>query len=95
MQINDKDIEIQIRYKRKKQSVTQEKLAELCNIFMPHMNNIENANTKVSQSVLVDIANALNCALDRLLCNNLNHNSIFSNSIINNILVTATIVKNQ
>lgn len=86
MQINYKDIGTQIRYERKKQSITQEKLAELCNISIPHMSNIENANTKVSLPVLVDIANALNCTVDQLLCNSLNNNSVASNSIINDIL---------
>lgn len=86
MQINYKDIGTQIRYERKKQSVTQEKLAELCNISIPHMSNIENANTKVSLPVLVDIANALNCTVDQLLCNSLNNNSVASSSIINDIL---------
>lgn len=86
MQINYKDIGTQIRYERKKQKITQEKLAELCNISIPHMSNIENANTKVSLPVLVDIANALNCTVDQLLCNNLNNNSAANNSIINDIL---------
>lgn len=86
MQLNYKDIGTQIRYERKKQKMTQEKLAELCNISIPHMSNIENANTKVSLPVLVDIANALNCTVDQLLCNNLNNNSVASNSVMNDIL---------
>ncbi|MGN1420986.1 MAG: helix-turn-helix domain-containing protein [Eubacterium sp.] len=86
MYINYRDIGKQIRYERKKQNITQEKLAELCNISIPHMSNIENANTKVSLPVLVDIANALNCTVDRLLCNSLQNNSTVSNSIISDIL---------
>ena len=86
MHINYKDIGNKIRYERKKQNITQEKLAELCNISIPHMSNIENANTKVSLPVLVDIANALNCTVDNLLCNSLNNNSMISDSIVNDIL---------
>ena len=86
MHINYKDIGNKIRYERKKQNITQEKLAELCNISIPHMSNIENANTKVSLPVLVDIANALNCTVDNLLCNSLNNNSMISASIVNDIL---------
>lgn len=86
MQVNYKDIGSKIRYERKKQSITQEKLAELCNISIPHMSNIENANTKVSLPVLVDIANALNCTVDYLLCNSLKNNVIISDSVVNDIL---------
>lgn len=67
-------------------NITQEKLAELCNISVPHMSNIENANTKVSLPVLVDIANALNCTVDTLLCNSLNNNNDISNSIVDEIV---------
>lgn len=86
MYINYGDIGKRIRYERKKQNITQERLAELCNISIPHMSNIENANTKVSLPVLVDIANALNCTVDQLLCNSLQNNSTVSNSIVNDIL---------
>ncbi|MGN0458518.1 MAG: helix-turn-helix domain-containing protein [Eubacterium sp.] len=86
MHINYTDIGKQIRYERNKQHITQEKLAELCNISIPHMSNIENANTKVSLPVLVDIANALNCTVDQLLCNSLQNNSEVSTSIIGDIL---------
>lgn len=86
MQINYIDIGKRIRYERKKQNITQEKLAEMCNISTPHMSNIENANTKVSLPVFVEIANALNCTADQLLCNTLNNNDAVSNSIVNDIL---------
>ncbi len=86
MQVDYKDIGNKIRYERKKQHITQERLAELCNVSIPHMSNIENANTKVSLPVLVDIANALNCTVDQLLCNSLKNNTNISNSIVHDIL---------
>lgn len=88
MQINYKDIGSRIRYerKKKKQNITQEKLAELCNISIPHMSNIENANTKLSLPVLIEIANALNCSIDYLICNSLNNNTVISNLIVCDIL---------
>ncbi|MGN1122893.1 MAG: helix-turn-helix domain-containing protein [Eubacterium sp.] len=86
MHINYRDIGNQIRYERKKQNITQEKLAELCNISIPHISNIENANTKVSLPVLVEIANALNCTVDQLLCNSLKNNFAVSSSIVSDIL---------
>lgn len=86
MHINYTDIGNQIRYERKKKNITQERLAELCNISIPHMSNIENARTKVSLPVLVDIANVLGCTVDRLLCNSLQNNNAISNSIIYDVL---------
>lgn len=86
MHINYTDIGKRIRYERKMNNITQEKLAELCNISVPHMSNIENANTKVSLPVLVDIANALNCTVDTLLCNSLNNNKDISNYIVDEIV---------
>lgn len=48
--------------------------------------NIENANTKLSLPVLLDISNALNCTVDCILCNNLKNNPIVCDSVINDIL---------
>lgn len=85
MKINYKDIGNRIKIKRKQKGITQERLAELTGISIPHMSNIENANTKVSLSVLVNIANALECTVDELLCSNLTINTNATNSIINDI----------
>lgn len=86
MQINYVDIGKRIHFERKRLNITQEKLAELCNISVPHMSNIENAHTKVSLPVLVEIANALNCTVDKLLCNSLQNNTYISNSIVDEVL---------
>lgn len=86
MQVNYKDIGNRIKYERKKQKITQEKLAEMCNISISHMSNIENANTKLSLPVLIEIANALNCSIDYLVCNSLKNNTVISDMIITDIL---------
>lgn len=90
MYLNYEDIGNRIRYKRKKKHLTQETLAELCNISIPHMSNIENGNTKVSLPVLVNIANYLNCTLDEILFGNIVNNCVASDAIINDILHDCT-----
>lgn len=74
MEINYKDIGIRIKQERFNQNITQEKLAEISGISITHMSNIENANTKLSLPVLVNIANALNCDANIILFGNTNSN---------------------
>ena len=52
---------------RKEQKMTQEKLAELIDVSVPHMSNIENGKTKFSLQVLVDMADALKTTPDALM----------------------------
>jgi len=47
--------------------MTQEKLAELTDLSVPHISNIENGKTKLSLPALVAIANALESSLDALV----------------------------
>lgn len=56
-----------IRKFRKIQGLSQEELAEKIGISTTHMSHIETGNTKLSLSVFVDIANALNIQTDDLL----------------------------
>ena len=57
----------QIRKYRKAHGLSQEQLAEMVNISTTHMSHIETGNTKLSLSVLVDIANAMDVHTDDLL----------------------------
>ena len=86
MEINYKDIGIRIKQERFNQNITQEKLAEISGISVTHMSNIENANTKLSLPVLVNIANALNCNANIILFGNTNSNLNASLSMISKIL---------
>lgn len=86
MEINYKDIGIRIKQERFNQNITQEKLAEISGISVTHMSNIENANTKLSLPVLVNIANALNCNANIILSGNTNSNLNASLSMISKIL---------
>ena len=56
-----------IRKVRKARSLSQEELAEKVGISTTHMSHIETGNTKLSLSVFVDIAQALECRTDELL----------------------------
>ena len=56
-----------IRKYRKAQGLSQEALAERVDISTTHMSHIETGNTKLSLSVFVDIASALEVQADALL----------------------------
>lgn len=71
-----------IKTARKEKHLTQEKLAEIADISIPYLSNIENANTSVGLNVLLSIANALDVSLDELCCDNLTSSKkIYKNSI--------------
>ena len=59
-----------IRKYRKANGLSQEQLAEKIGISVTHMSHIETGNTKLSLSVFVDIAKALEVQADDLLCEN-------------------------
>ncbi|MBQ9774062.1 MAG: helix-turn-helix transcriptional regulator [Clostridia bacterium] len=56
-----------IRKYRKAKGFSQEVLAEKVDISVTHLSHIETGNTKLSLSVLVDLANALEVQTDDLL----------------------------
>lgn len=64
------DIGNRIRISRQNQKITQEKLAELAGISIPHLSNIELGKTKLSLPAIVNISNALQVSVDELLCGN-------------------------
>lgn len=71
-----------IKAARKKRNLTQEKLAELADISIPYLSNIENANTSVGLNVLLSIANALHVSMDELCCDNLvSSENVYKSSI--------------
>lgn len=61
------DVGQRIRKIRKARELTQEQLAEKVDISVTHMCHIENANTKMSLSIFVKIAEALEVQTDALL----------------------------
>lgn len=90
MEINYKNIGIRFKQERFNQNITQEKLAELSGVSVTHMSNIENATTKLSLPVLINIANALDCDSSILLFGNSTSNLNSSLLIISSILLDCT-----
>ena len=60
-----------IKQARKRQKITQEKLAEMTDLSTSHMSHIESGKTKVSLPSLIHIANALHTTVDSLLHDNI------------------------
>ncbi len=68
MNINFKLMGKRISEKRRNKKMTQENVAEIIHITPQHFSRIECGSDRPSLSALVDIANALECTLDDLLC---------------------------
>ncbi|WP_294468170.1 helix-turn-helix transcriptional regulator [uncultured Anaerofustis sp.] len=77
MKIEYRKLGKRLKDKRKKQGLTQEKLAEYVNLSVSHLSHIENGNEKTSLQTIVNIANILNISLDELLDLDLGKRSMF------------------
>ena len=69
-----------IRETRLTKKLTQETLASIVDVNISHISNIENNNVKVSLTLLVSIANALDTTVDYLLGNEYNQKDSASNN---------------
>ena len=70
MELDYRAIGKRIKIARIKADLTQEALAEKASLSTTHMSNIETGKTRVSLTVIVNIANALAISVDDLLCDN-------------------------
>ena len=77
MKIDYRKLGKRLKEERKKQGVTQEKLAEYVNLSVSHLSHIENGNEKTSLQTIVNIANVLNVSLDDLLDLDLGKRSMY------------------
>ncbi|MEY8358644.1 helix-turn-helix transcriptional regulator [Anaerotruncus colihominis] len=68
MELDYKDIGLRIRHEREKAKLTQQMLAEQSSLMTNSISHIENGTTKVSLPSLINIANALEVPVERLLC---------------------------
>ncbi|MBR5505527.1 MAG: helix-turn-helix transcriptional regulator [Clostridia bacterium] len=59
-------IGLNILHYRKEQGLTQEQLAEKCNISRTYMQKIETASSSCTLNKLIDIADALNIPIKKL-----------------------------
>ena len=86
MELDYKAIGKRIKVARIRADMSQEKLAEMCDISATHMSNIETGRTKLSLPVLVTVANALNVSADELLCDSVVRSfEVFSKEIQNTL----------
>ena len=67
MQVDYEALGKRIRENRIRKKYSQEKLAELADLSITHISNIEHAKTKVALQSLVAIANVLEVTVDELL----------------------------
>ncbi|MCQ2495501.1 MAG: helix-turn-helix domain-containing protein [Lachnospiraceae bacterium] len=70
--IDYKTIGNKIRSRRLACSLSQEQLAEACDVGTTHISHIETGNCIPSLKVFISILNALSCSADELLCDELN-----------------------
>lgn len=86
MEIDYQALGQRIRRKRTLLGLSQEKLAELSGLSVPHMNHVETGRTKVSLPALVSIANALGTQMDELLCDSVMHSKVIFQKEISDTL---------
>lgn len=60
----------QIALHRQRTGITQEQLAEMCNLSVTHISRIENGHRRPSLDVLISIADILGTTIDGLLAGN-------------------------
>ena len=70
--------------------LSQEELAEIAGISTTHMSHIETGNTKLSLSVIADIAAALRVSVDDLLYDSPNLVDNCAEIALNRLLIDAT-----
>ena len=71
--IDYKELGKRIRAERRKQDLTQEKLAEMANISDSFMGHIERGGRTLSIETLAKLANALNLSIEYIVCGGFNY----------------------
>ena len=84
--IDYKTIGKKIRNRRLEAGLSQERLAELCNVGTTHISHIETGNCIPSLKTFIAIINALSCSADELLCYELDHSEHAYNEEISQLL---------
>ncbi len=84
--IDYKTIGSKIRNQRIACNLSQEKLAELCDVGTTHISHIETGNCIPSLRVFIAILNALSCSADQLLCDELSNAELTYKAEISSLL---------
>jgi len=91
MEANYIDIGKRIQEQRLQKKITQERLAEMVGLSVPHMSGIENGKTRFSFQSILRIANALELSMDELLCGSLTQGKIVVQSEFADLLADCTV----
>lgn len=81
-QISYDSIAKRIRETRLEQKLTQEYIANICDVNVSHISNIETVRAKPSLPLIISIANALGVSVDYLLIDNYKKSSDVLNQLI-------------
>ena len=68
MAVDYANLGTRVRKQREKKRMTQEQLASVADMSKQHLSNVENAKSRISLEKVVNLANALECSVDDLLC---------------------------
>ena len=71
--IDYKTIGAKIRKRRLEAGLSQERLAELCDVGTTHISHIETGNCIPSLKTFIAILNSLSCSADEILCDELSN----------------------
>ncbi len=74
-----------IKALRLNKQLTQENLADLTDVNVSHISNIETNKVKVSLTLLVNICNALDTTVDYILGNEYQHSTSITETELSNI----------
>lgn len=69
--VNIRALGANIKYFREERQLSASKLAEMTDVSLSHINNIESASVNASTKVLVQIAQVLEVPIDVLLCDSM------------------------
>ncbi len=84
--INYKTIGNKIRKKRIDAGLSQEKLAELCDVGTTHISHIETGNCIPSMKTFIAIINSLSCSSDEILCDELDNSEHTYSSALSELI---------
>jgi transcriptional regulator with XRE-family HTH domain len=91
MKVNYVDVGKRIQEQRLQKNITQERLAEMVGLSVPHLSGIENGKTRFSFQAILRIANALEFSMDELLCGSLVQGKIVMQNEFADLLADGTV----
>jgi len=91
MKVNYVDVGKRIQEQRLQKNITQERLAEMVGLSVPHLSGIENGKTRFSFQAILRIANALEFSMDKLLCGSLVQGKIVMQNEFADLLADCTV----